>query len=57
MWTYNVTDNLMVELKTIIALVTMTYILEKNRMSYINWVNECSMISLVINKYVLQTSF
>ena len=57
MWTYNVTDNLMVGLKTIIALVTMTYILEKNRMSYINWVNECSMIFLVINKYVLQTSF
>ena len=30
MWTYDLTDHLMVELETIIALATMTYIVETN---------------------------
>ena len=57
MWTYDLTDHLMVELETIIALATMTYIVEKICMSYIQWMNECSMISSMINKYVLLRVF
>jgi hypothetical protein len=30
MWTYDVTDHLMVGLETVIALSTLTYIVEKN---------------------------
>ena len=35
MWNYDLTYHLMVELETVIALATMTYIVKKNCMSYI----------------------
>jgi len=53
MWTYDVTDHLMVGLETVIALSTLTYIVETICMSCIQWMNECSMISSMINGYVL----
>jgi len=45
-WAYNFIDYLIIEFKTIIALAQMTYIVETNCMSYIKWMNKCSMISI-----------
>ena len=58
MWIYDLTNHLMVELETIIALATMIYIVVviflKN---YIRWINAHSMISPMIIKYVLLRVF
>ena len=53
MWTYDLTHHLMVKLEIIIAFASMTYIVELFCLGYIEWMNECSIISSVISKYVL----
>lgn len=56
MWMYDSTNYLMVELETIIALATITYIIEK-QIYKLQWMNKCSMILSMIDKDVLLRVF
>ena len=43
-WTYDLTDHVMVELEIIIALATMTYIVKTNSYGLYQWLNKCLLI-------------
>ena len=56
-WTCNLTNDLMVELETIIALAIMIYNVEKNSYKLHPMDEQYSMIPSIINEYVLLRIF
>ena len=51
LWTYDLTYHIMVELETIIALATITFVVGKTYMSYILWMKKCLMILSMTNEH------